>query len=149
MLHQRLLDTIAVGGFALQRHLPLNALTQTLLNGLTPGVQNLNALPRGLKTLATEMAPHIWRTDDDVVKYARSMEAMGAFRAGEGEALPHLLRTSFDNEVECLERIEEFANDAPARELVSRDQFNTLADRMDYRVGLERVIDFVKKGLNA
>mgnify|MGYP001564790592 FL=1 len=149
MLHQRLLDTVSMGGFALQRYLPLTEMTQGLLNRLPPGVQTLNDLPSELKQRAEEMAPHIWRTDDDVVKYVRSVEKMGAFKVGEAEALPHLWRTSFASEEECFERIMEFADDAPERKRISRDQFDALHDRMDYRVGLERVIAFVTKGLQS
>lgn len=148
ILHQRLLDTVSVGGFALQRYLPLTEMTQALLNRLPPGVQTLNDLPSELKQWAQEMAPHIWRTDDDVVTYVRSVEKMGAFKVGEAEALPHLWRTSFASEEECFERIQEFVDDASERERVSRDQFAGLDGRMDYRVGLERVIAFVRKGLN-
>lgn len=154
--HQRMLDCVLTGGFALIREHPLNTLPIKIRKFLDAHVP---AEVNDVATARTFLSPQQNEAFDrliadsqiitdlgDLVEVVRGWQRAGTIGNGD-EALPHLEAIKFDSFESLRERVIHFIADESARTRISADQRKSVMGRLTYESAIGRAMKVIGERL--
>jgi hypothetical protein len=147
--HQRMLDCLVAGGFALVREHLFNTLPQEI--GLF-----LNAhLPRDIETIdqaRQSLAGELLEAFEQLMARSQALFELGdpveivrgwqnsQLLSDAPHAMPHLPEISFQDEASFGERVMRFVADRPARSAIAEAQRRFIENRLTYSAALRRAV---------
>lgn len=147
--HQRMLDALLAGGFALVRAHPFNhqpILVRQFLDAYVPS--GINSVAEAMDALAPPLRDQFQAllgesesiaAMGDVVDVVRGWQRSGLI--GDGDvALPGLDEVTFDSKSSLRERIVRFLGDDSARRQIAGAQREAIVSRLTYREALRRAL---------
>ena len=145
--HQRMLDALLAGGFALIRSHPMNTLAvkvRTFLDlHLPASVISSGEARRRMPEDARDAFESLLAESEmfgamgDVVDVIRGWQRAGTL-GDSAEALPHLDAIEFDDRTTLAARVDRFLNDRPARRAIADSQRVCVRERLTYASALRR-----------